>query len=363
MKKNRNKNTKANNLETKMVKVNKNSKDKKISNKTNRISYSKNNSKKESARAKKLNERKRKQEEQQKEQKQKNEEKNKQKNKQKEGLNNIYKIENNINKREKIKQAVDKKQSIFVKGKTDTFLLVVLVILLAVGVLTLLSASSSKALSETGNAYSYIKSQVFFIVIGLAIMLFISHINYKIYNNKFVRYSIYIVSILLIFLVKAIGASEGGAKRWITIGGINFQPSEIIKVGMLVFMAGYLSDLVRTNKIHIFKEAIVKTLCIAGFISGMILVLQNHLSAAALIGITSLVQMIVAGISIKQLIAFTAPILAVGFAIVFGSSTGGFRSTRVEAWLNPKADLHGAGWQTIQGLYAIASGGLRRTSE
>lgn len=351
MKKNRNKNTKANNLETKMVKANKNSKDKKISNKTNRISYSKNNSKKESARAKKLNERKRKQEDQ------------KQQNKEKEGLNNIYKIENNINKREKTKQVVDKKQSIFVKGKTDTFLLVVLVILLAVGVLTLLSASSSKALSETGNAYSYIKSQVFFIVIGLAIMLFVSHINYKIYNNKFVRYSIYIVSILLIFLVKAIGASEGGAKRWITIGGINFQPSEIIKVGMIVFMAGYLSDLVRTNKIHIFKEAIVKTLCIAGFISGMILVLQNHLSAAALIGITSLVQMIVAGISIKQLIAFTAPILAVGFAIIFGSSTGGFRSARVEAWLNPQADLHGAGWQTIQGLYAIASGGLRWTSE
>jgi cell division protein FtsW len=153
-----------------------------------------------------------------------------------------------------------------------------------------------------------------------------------------------------------------GAKRWINIAGFNFQPSELAKLGLIIFFASLLADIKEKEKIKHFGWGLIFPLIFLVPIVVAILIFQNHFSATFIICSVTVVQMLIAGTRLSHFILLG--IMGVfGFGIFLnvknsGSGFSSFRMTRIQTWLNPWTDITGDGWQIIQSLYAIGSGGL-----
>ena len=246
-------------------------------------------------------------------------------------------------------------------NKVDLPLLIVILILVALGLVMILSASSPSALAETGDdSYFYFNKQAIATVLGFIGMFVLSKVNYDIYK-KFYKI-IYVISVLILFtvLIPNIGVESSGARRWINLG-MQIQPSEITKIGLIIWVAGYYSD--PKNKIQGFWGAFLKPIVAVLIPIAILYFVQNHLSAGIIIAAVTAVMIIMSGCQLRY-IAYVAGAGIAGILamIPFIQSKflegGSFRSDRIEAWLDPWANPVGTSYQTIQGLYAIGSGGL-----
>lgn len=262
-------------------------------------------------------------------------------------------------KSKNVKITKDRSNSFWVKN-TDLPLIIVTAFLILIGLITLLSASSSIALSESSDAYFYVKKQVVAIVIGVVAAIVFMIIDYRIFNKKIVLGIIIVSVVAMIILVRMAGLDEGGATRWIMIGSFNFQPSELIKLGMIVFISGLLTKVVKDGKIKTLGQGFFLPLVITGVIAALIFVLQNHLSAAIVIVAVAVAQMFIAGTNLVYLLV-TGGVGIAGILIVLASissDTSNFRAERILAWRDPEKYSQGKGWQIMQSLYAIGSGGI-----
>ena len=216
----------------------------------------------------------------------------------------------------------------------------------------LLSASSPSALAESGNSYSYFSRQLIFAVLGIIAMMVISKIDYRFYQ-KFYKHAWWIALILLVLVLVA-GDRINGAKRWIYVTEtLSFQPSEIVKMLMIIFYAGILVK--NRDELNLFGKGFLKHVAMLAPIIGLLL-LQPHFSASiVIIGICS-IMMIMAGCKFWHFLV-TGGVVGIPaiIALVFFSP---YRLQRVITFLDPWKDATGDGWQVIQSLYAIGSGGL-----
>ena len=153
-----------------------------------------------------------------------------------------------------------------------------------------------------GNSYSYFQRQLVYSIIGIMLAMFISIIDYRIYKNTKFLGLVFLVLIAATISVRFLGRDAKGAVRWIQIGRITLQPSEFVKVGMIVIIAGFFSELEKLNKLKDPIWSVVIPLTIGGIVAGIIFFMQNHLSAAVLVMTTLLIQMFIAGINFKALI-------------------------------------------------------------
>ena len=254
--------------------------------------------------------------------------------------------------------SAEKKKKDLSNNSIDFILLIDVLIMLALGLVMVMSASSPTSLSETGKSYTYVKTQAISAVMGLVGMFIISKIDYKIYK-KFYKI-IYIIIIVLLASVAVIGKEVGGAKRWIDLKFISFQPSELAKIGLIIFYSALLTN----NKDRLeklwggFFYPIAFLLPIIAILIGV----QNHLSATILIVLIVAVLMLMAGSRLRYFltIGLTGATLGGAALLIYAKLTGEglFRIQRLVTFLDPFADTQGAGWQIIQSLYAIGSGGL-----
>ena len=155
------------------------------------------------------------------------------------------------------------------------------------------------------------------------------------------------------------GWSVKGATRWIKIGGFQFQPSELTKIGMIIFYAGYLSD--HKNELTDFWRGFVKPLCFVAPPIGILFFVQNHLSVSLVIAIIAVAMMVMAGCRLQHF-ASTGGVGLLGVGAIVGMlqmrGKGGFRLDRIATFFDPWADAQGTGYQMVQSLYAIGSGGF-----
>lgn len=255
-----------------------------------------------------------------------------------------------------------KKVPKFINNPFDFLLCIIVFILLALGIVMVLSASAPSALAEGGEVYQYAGKQLLFGILGLAAMFIISKIDYRMYKK--IYWPIYIAScfVLLLVLIPGLGKEVNGARRWIAVPGIGqFQPSELTKIGLIVFFAGYLSD--HKNEMKDFWKGFVRPFCFILPPIAILFFIQNHLSASLIIAMITCVMMIIAGARMLHFIS--AGLVgggAVGAYLVYKiTSSGGegnFRINRIISFLDPWADATDTGWQVVQSLYAIGSGGL-----
>ena len=246
-----------------------------------------------------------------------------------------------------------KKSKLILKNPLDFTLLITVFILLGLGIITVLSASSPTALAETGNSYKYLIKQMEAAVIGILLMFVASKIDYKLWQKNYKI--IYFICMILLLAVCALGREAGGAKRWLDMGFLSFQPSEVAKVGVIIFYSAWLTK--NKEKLKTFKYGFVYPLSWLLIPIFFILVLQNHFSATLVICMLAAILMILAGCKIRYFIFVGIPLATLGvFAIIVAGQ--GFRMQRILTFFDPWQDIKGKGWQIVQSLYAIGSGGL-----
>ncbi len=254
-----------------------------------------------------------------------------------------------------IKSILDTKKKPF-----DFILCITIFLLLSLGIVMVLSASAPSALSTFGNSYEYVIKQLTFAVVGVFLMFFISKIDYR-YYKKLYKFA-YIASIvaLLSVAIPVIGVEVKGATRWINLGFGQFQPSELAKIGLIVFYAAYLSD--HKSELGTFVGGFVKPLALLVPPVAILFFVQDHLSAIVVIGAIVCIMMLMAGSKLRHFltVGVTGVIILVAGMLILAQVTGkgDFRLARITTFMDPFADKQGDGWQVVQSLYAIGSGGL-----
>ena len=239
------------------------------------------------------------------------------------------------------------------RGATvDIPFLILLLALLSVGLVMLYSASYAQSEYDTSYEIStrYLQKQAVCAAIGLIAMWAFSRIPAAFWYRM--AWPLYGISIVLLLSVLVIGEEVNGAKRWINIAGLQFQPSEVAKFTMILLFARLTRTFGRRAKQ--FRYGVLGFgLALLGIL--VPLALEKHLSAIMLMGMVAVVMMFVAGTHPKWLLAGAGA--AVVFVIVYVSFMG-YAGDRITAWLHPEADPGDTGYQILQSLYAIGSGGL-----
>ena len=259
-------------------------------------------------------------------------------------------------------QKTKNKTANFINQPFDFILCVIIFILLALGIVMVLSASAPSALAATGKSYVYASRQLLAAVLGIISMFFFSKVNYGIYKKLYKVAYIFSVAILLLVLIPNVGIEGNGATRWIKIPLIGqFQPSELTKIGLIIFYAGYLTE--HKDELKDFWRGFVKPLCFIVPPIAILFFVQNHLSASLIIAMVSCIMMIIAGARllyfiISGAIASGGLLAYIIYKISSGATGESFRLGRIVSFLDPWKDLTTTGWQVVQSLYAIGSGGL-----
>jgi cell division protein FtsW len=236
------------------------------------------------------------------------------------------------------------------KQKPDYWLILITFLLLGFGLVMVFSTSYYKGMTDYNDTYYFFRKQLLFAFIGLILFFLVGNIPYTAYRKR--------VPIILLFcFVSLIGVlflaqTVNGAKRWIDLGITTFQPSELVKLGMIIYTASIMVK--KQPVLNQFKRAIIPPFVVIGLICSL-LVLEPHYSAVLIICCTCTIIIYCSGVRIRHLALLsmtTLPILAV--VLVMDE----YRVDRLTSVLNPWADKSGEGYQLLQSLFAIGPGGL-----
>lgn len=254
----------------------------------------------------------------------------------------------------------DEKPNLFVKGTPDIWFIILVVLMATFGIIMLFSASSPIALSEFGDSFYYLSKQLKSTAVGLVLCLVFASIDYRIFDNKFFRSVFLLGALASPILVYFLGYESNFAKRWIMIGGFSVQPSEFVKVFMILYLSSYYSKIIKEGEIDNFKKSVFFPVATVLAISGLIFKIENHFSSAMVISFISLGIIFASGIKFRYIIYLAFFALAGIYALFnlkFKTGQAGFRGSRVKTFLDPWSDPQGKGYQITQSLIAIGSGG------
>lgn len=244
----------------------------------------------------------------------------------------------------------EKRQSM---GKMDITFLSLVLILLTIGLVMLFSASYAYSLEYYGNSYKFITRQALLGAVGVGLMLVASRIDYHFWRRFAWPFFIGVTIVLIALLIMPPMVQNMDVKRWIVIGPVNFQPSELAKFAIVLLFSSLIAANYKQVKSFSF---IAVMLIILGLTCGLI-VLEPHLSATVLVFCIGVVLLIVGGLPKKYIVGGLGAGVA-GVALLIISGAVSYGSDRIKYWLDPWADASGKGFQTIQSLLAIGSGGI-----
>ncbi|MFC5532182.1 stage V sporulation protein E [Cohnella yongneupensis] len=234
----------------------------------------------------------------------------------------------------------------------DLWMISAIIGILAIGVVMVYSASAVAAFHDYGDAFYYVKRQLIFAVLGVTAMFVTMNVEYTQWRKWAIPAVLLCFGLLIIVLIPGLGVWRGGARSWLGIGSFGIQPSEFMKLAMVLFLAKLLSE--RQNQITRFTTGLLPPLGIMGIAFALIMLQPDLGTGAVMIG-ASLLVIYVAG-------ARLAHLGALGLVGVFGLvgliAAAPYRLQRITAFLDPWQDPLGAGYQSIQSLYAIGPGGL-----
>ena len=252
-----------------------------------------------------------------------------------------------------------KQEVVLARRGIDKWFLAIVLMLLAFGAIMSFSASSVYAENKYDDSTYFLKRYIIF-----TIMTVIGSIPFVMFMTprlwKGAGLIIYAAAVVLLLLVLVIGAAGNGAQRWIEIGPITIQPSEIAKLAIVMVLALYMSKHEKeVRSVHQFGGSFKHGVLIPGAIIGIIIVLvalERHISGIIIIGMIGISVMFMGGTRWKWIVLIVGTVVLAACGLVLVSD---YAQVRVNTWLNiDAADPRGPAWQTLQGLYAIGSGGL-----
>ena len=236
------------------------------------------------------------------------------------------------------------------KSSGDYFLLIAVVILAIVGTVFIYSASNYSAKDRYNDAFYFVKKQAIGIALGIVAMVFTSIFDYRRLKRLTIPISIIAVITLVLVFVPGIGVENYGAKRWIGMGGVTLQPSEIAKFALILFSATYVSK--HPEKIKSFLG--ILPILIFGGVICLLIITEPNMSITVCVALLMLTMLFAGGMKIKHFIFLILPALGVAVILILIEP---YRLSRLAAFLNPWSNPKGEGYQLLQSLYALGSGG------
>ncbi len=239
-----------------------------------------------------------------------------------------------------------------VRGGVDTTFLIIVVLLISYGSIMIFSASYAFAEANFGNSLFFVKKQLLWAIVGVAVMIIFANVDYRILRR--LTPLVFGLSYILLWCVflPGIGSSAKGATRWVDLGFISFQPSDIMKFAIVLAFSLYISSFI--DKTHTFKYGILIPACFLLVVCASVIV-QKHISGTVIIFLIGAVMILVSGASAKWLGGVCAAGATAVVSIILFTD---YASDRVEAWLHPENVLKDGGWQPYQSELAIGSGGI-----
>ncbi len=228
----------------------------------------------------------------------------------------------------------------------------VVIILVAIGIVMIYSASAIYAHSAMGDSLYFLKRHLIYLSLGLILML----ITMSIDINKLRKLSkpIMILSVLLLLfvLIPHIGRETAGARRWFKVGPVNFQPSEFAKVAFILYLADFIAR--KGPLVRSFLRGFLPAMMALGVVVGLVL-MEPDLGTAVTISLIAVILLFVSGVRVSHIAAFFLASLPALYVLLFSVP---YRRKRIMAFINPWADKKGTGFQIIQSFVALGSGGL-----
>ena len=238
--------------------------------------------------------------------------------------------------------------------EVDFWMLTMTIALAMYGLIMVFSASYYFSINENGNPFYYLIRDGIWVVLGTALMCFGIVVDYRTWNNKVLILGLLGVCFALLLLVfTPLGHTANNATRWIMVGPITIMPGEISKMGMIFFIAWFCAE--NTRKIRSFTRGMLPILVVAGVFAAMIIKQPNLSTAITLVGIV-LVMMLVAGMRWIYIFILTGAGVAGTLALIMFK--GGFWQERFDTFTHPFDYAATSGYQIVQGLQALGSGGL-----
>lgn len=234
----------------------------------------------------------------------------------------------------------------------DFMLLIPAVLLVALGLLVVYSASSNLAEHRMGDSYFYLRKQALFCMVGIALMIAARYVPCTLYAKLTYPLLIVSASLLALIMIPGFGRSVGGACRWLSLGGISFQPSEPAKFCLAIYMAYSMSK--KGIKMGSFTMGVMPHLMVAGAFVFLIL-LQPDLGTGVIIGAWFMIMLFLGGVKVLQLAALSALFLPLVAWLVLQAD---YRLNRWMAFMDPWSDPQGIGFHIIHSFLAFGSGGL-----
>lgn len=257
---------------------------------------------------------------------------------------------------------MDRTRKKSVKRYFDYSLLFVTIFIAGFGLIMIYSTSSYTAQMKFGNAQYYFKKQLMFMLLGFAAMYVAYRIDYHVWHK--LAFPIFICASLLVFALIPFGSEANGATRWIRFGSIGVQPADVCKPAVIMMVSSAVCSY--GTKLKKFRYVMLICILTGGVEAALVFVISNNMSSAIIIFLITFVQTFIAYPGYKIYVALTG-LAAAGVGGIYawltnmikgGNMTESFRLNRLLVWINPENYASDKGFQTVQALYAIGSGGL-----
>ncbi len=231
----------------------------------------------------------------------------------------------------------------------DQLLLGVVLILVALGIVMVYSASAVHAARKFGSSSYFLKRDVIYVAIGLIALWIAAHTDFSIYRRF--AYPLLIFSLLLLVAVLLVGVRINGARRWFHLGPLSFQPTAIAKLSLMIYLAHSLAK--KAEKIRSFTVGFVPHMMVCGLMMGLLL-MQPDLGAAVILGLGTLLVLFIAGAQISYIVLAILVVAPVVYQAIVSTP---WRTRRMLAFIDPWPFRHDVGYQVTQSLISIGSGG------
>lgn len=238
------------------------------------------------------------------------------------------------------------------KKPFDFWIFASVILLLSLGTIMVFSSSYYFSVKNAGNAFGKLIPQLEYMILSIIVLVGTMNFDYRKWGKLSPIILMCSIGLLLLVLIPGVGQSRNGAQRWLGVGSKTIQPSEVAKLALIMFLSFSLSK--RKEVLRYFWKGLVPYLMLVGFVAGLV-VIEPHLSGTLIIVITSAIIIFCAGAKISHYVILAAPAVV---GVVGSILLAPYRFDRVKAWLDPFKYASDEGWQTVQSLLAIGSGGL-----
>lgn len=234
----------------------------------------------------------------------------------------------------------------------DFWIFAAVILLLSLGTIMVFSSSYYFSTQKTGESFMLLRPQLLYMVLSIGVLIGTTNFDYRRWGKISPIILMVSIGLLILVLIPGVGQSQNGAQRWLGVGSKTIQPSELAKLGIIMFLSFSLSK--RKEVLQSFTKGLLPYLLLIGFIAGLVIV-EPHLSGTLIIVITSCIILFCAGAKISHFVAMAVPGIV---GLVGAILAAPYRFNRVLAWLHPFDYYKEQGWQTVQSLLAIGSGGI-----